>query len=413
MTHEKDIALALKVFSKSNLGAAFVSQDKIASEIISHRPVKLTDHYAKKLSLTLPKVIKPKTMYMINGGLELRYIFMMLSEDEKESVLLLGPYLNKQISDEEIEKMRSEFGVPGDMSKYFREYYLSIPVLKDGNPVLLIIDSLCEEMWETSSYAIVKCREVQEPLSIDEREQAGEGHLNDVLVNIQAIEKRYSFENDMINAVAKGQLQLEKIILSMFSANMFEKRSNDTLRNAKNYCIILNTLLRKAAENGGVHPIHIDKISGEFALKIESMNDFEQVGPNMVEMFRTYCRLVRKHSVMKYSSAVRKAILVIESDISSEISVSELAKSQGLSLGYFSTLFKKETGKSVSDFIREKRMKRASHLLRTTDLQIQTVAEKCGILDLRYFSKLFKREYGVPPKQYREQNTVIQKNIEE
>jgi AraC-like DNA-binding protein len=84
-----------------------------------------------------------------------------------------------------------------------------------------------------------------------------------------------------------------------------------------------------------------------------------------------------------------------------------------LSLGYFSTLFKKETGKSVSDFIREKRMKRASHLLRTTDLQIQTVAEKCGILDLRYFSKLFKREYGVPPKQYREQNTVIQKNIEE
>ena len=133
----------------------------------------------------------------------------------------------------------------------------------------------------------------------------------------------------------------------------------------------------------------------------------------MIDMFRTYCHLVRKHSVMKYSSAVRKAILIIESDISSEISVSELAQSQGLSLGYFSTLFKKETGKSVSDFIREKRMKRASHLLRTTDLQIQTVAEKCGILDLRYFSKLFKREYGIPPKLYREQNTVIQKNIEE
>jgi diguanylate cyclase (GGDEF)-like protein len=240
-----------------------------------------------------------------------------------------------------------------------------------------------------------------------------EANDKDVIFTISFRMGIYEIENDMINAVSKGQLQLEKIILSMFSANMFEKRSNDTLRNAKNYCIILNTLLRKAAENGGVHPIHIDKISGEFALKIESMNDFEQVGPNMVEMFRTYCRLVRKHSVMKYSSAVRKAILVIESDISSEISVSELAKSQGLSLGYFSTLFKKETGKSVSDFIREKRMKRASHLLRTTDLQIQTVAEKCGILDLRYFSKLFKREYGVPPKQYREQNTVIQKNIEE
>ena len=305
------------------------------------------------------------------------------------------------------------FGVPENMAKYFYEYYSSIPVLKDGNTLLLLIDGLCEQIWETSSFAIVRCREAQVPLSIDERKSMGDGHLNDVLVNIQAIEKRYAFENEMISAVSKGQIQLEKIISSTFSAEMFEKRSIDALRNAKNYCIILNTLLRKAAENGGVHPIHIDKISGEFALKIESMSSIEQVGPNMIEMFLTYCHLVRKHSVMKYSSAVRKAILIIESDISSEISVSELAKSQGLSLGYFSTIFKKETGKSVSDFIRGKRMKRASHLLRTTDVQIQTVAEKCGILDLRYFSKLFKREYGVPPKQYREQHTVMQKNIEE
>ena len=413
MAYEKDIALALKVFSKSNLGFAFVSRDRLAAEIVSHRPVKLMDGDAERLNLILPENIKSKTMYLLNDGLELRYIFMTVSEGEKESILLLGPYLNQRIAEEDAEKIRLKFNVPEDMSKYFHEYYSSIPVLKDGSHLLLLIDGLCEQIWDTSSFAIVKCREAQAPLLIDEREPTGDGRLNEVLVNIQAIEKRYAFENEMINAVSKGQIQLEKIISSTFSADMFEKRSIDALRNAKNYCIILNTLLRKAAENGGVHPIHIDKISGEFAFKIESMNDFEQVGPNMLEMFRTYCRLVRKHSVMKYSSAVRNAILIIESDISSEISVSELAHSQGLSLGYFSTVFRKETGKSVSDFIREKRMKRASHLLRTTDAQIQTVAEKCGILDLRYFSKLFKREYGIPPKLYREQNTVIQKNIEE
>ena len=413
MNREKDIALALKVFFKSNLGFAFIRAEDLCEKIISYRPVKRVDGDVETLRQMLPKSIKPKTMYMLNDGLELRYIFMIISESADESILLLGPYLNRRISEEEIEKMRLAFNVPEDMSKYFHEYYSSIPVLKDGSHLLLLIDGLCEQIWDTSSFAIVKCREAQAPLSIDEREPTGDGRLNEVLVNIQAIEKRYAFENEMINAVSKGQIQLEKIISSTFSADMFEKRSIDALRNAKNYCIILNTLLRKAAENGGVHPIHIDKISGEFAFKIESMNDFEQVGPNMVEMFRTYCRLVRKHSVMKYSSAVRNAILIIESDISSEISVSELAHSQGLSLGYFSTVFRKETGKSVSDFIREKRMKRASHLLRTTDAQIQTVAEKCGILDLRYFSKLFKREYGIPPKLYREQNTVIQKNIEE
>ena len=39
----------------------------------------------------------------------------------------------------------------------------------------------------------------------------------------------------------------------------------------KNYGIITNTLLRKAAEQGGVHPMYLDKVSSSFAVKIEQM----------------------------------------------------------------------------------------------------------------------------------------------
>jgi AraC-like DNA-binding protein len=69
---------------------------------------------------------------------------------------------------------------------------------------------------------------------------------------------------------------------------------------------------------------------------------------------------------------------------------------------YFSTVFKRETGKTVSEYIREKRMEHAAHLLVSTTLQIQTVALHCGILDVQYFSKLFKRHTGKTPKEYRE-----------
>ena len=41
-------------------------------------------------------------------------------------------------------------------------------------------------------------------------------------------------------------------------------------------------------------------------------------------------------------------------------------------------------------------------LLATTKLQIQTIAQHCGILDVHYFSKVFKKSVGVTPKQYRE-----------
>ena len=229
-----------------------------------------------------------------------------------------------------------------------------------------------------------------------------EDDLDDILVNIKAMERRYAFENEMIRAVSLGQLHMEKQMVSAFSDQAFEKRLPDLLRNAKNYCIIMNTLLRKAAESGGVHPLYLDRVSSDFALKIEGMESLSENAPMMLEMFRTYCRLVRKHTIQHLSSIVQKTVLLIEADISANLSPGLLAKKQNVSLGYLSTIFKRETGKTISEYIREKRVKHAAHLLSTTNLQIQTVALHCGMMDVQYFSKLFKRETGKTPKEYRE-----------
>jgi YesN/AraC family two-component response regulator len=56
---------------------------------------------------------------------------------------------------------------------------------------------------------------------------------------------------------------------------------------------------------------------------------------------------------------------------------------------------------TVSEYIREKRINYAEHLLLTTHLQIQTVALHCGIMDVQYFSKIFKKQTGKTPKEFR------------
>jgi YesN/AraC family two-component response regulator len=164
----------------------------------------------------------------------------------------------------------------------------------------------------------------------------------------------------------------------------------------------MNTLLRKAAERGGVHPLYLDRISSRFAFQIEQISMLSENTDLMCEMFRAYCRLVQKHSIKNFSPPVQKAILFIDSDLSANLSPNLIAERQGISLGYLSTIFKKETGKTISEYIREKRIKHAAHLLKTTHLQIQTVALHCGIMDVQYFSKIFKRETGKTPKEYRE-----------
>ena len=225
--------------------------------------------------------------------------------------------------------------------------------------------------------------------------------FDETLKQMEEMEQRYAFENEMLRAVEHGRVHKSDELLGLADARMFESRLQDSLRNAKNYCIIMNTLLRKASERGGVHPLYIDRESSKFAQKIEQLATVERVGELMQEMFSSYCRLVRKHSTKQYSPVVKKTVLMIDSDVSAELSLHILAEKQGVSSPYLATVFKKETKKTVSEYIRDKRIERAKHLLSTTGLQIQSVAMHCGIMDVQYFSKLFKKQTGKTPKEYR------------
>jgi AraC-like DNA-binding protein len=100
---------------------------------------------------------------------------------------------------------------------------------------------------------------------------------------------------------------------------------------------------------------------------------------------------------------VQTAVLLIDSDLSANLTLHSLAANLGVSAGYLSAVFKQETGQTLTAYIRSRRMQHARHLLCTTELQIGTIALHCGIPDLHYFSKLFKKETGMTPGQYREQ----------
>ena len=191
-------------------------------------------------------------------------------------------------------------------------------------------------------------------------------------------------------------------LLSRISASSFEQRTADPLRNLKNYCIITNTLLRKAAEQGGVHPLYIDSLSSSFAQQIEQFSSTSEGTDMIVQMAKAYCSAVRGHTTKRYSPPVRKAILLINRDLSADLTLSVLSQQININSSYLSALFKKETGSTVTEYITTQRIRHACSLLENSRLQIQTVAQHCGFEDIHYFSKLFKRHTGLSPKQYRQ-----------
>ena len=66
-------------------------------------------------------------------------------------------------------------------------------------------------------------------------------------------------------------------------------------------------------------------------------------------------------------------------------------------------LISKETGVTLTEFVSKKRIDHAAFLLTSTNLQIQTIAQHCGIFDVNYFTKTFKKITGKTPKEYREE----------
>ena len=402
MNYEYELNFFSDVLKKCHIHTAIISPLDPAETIMDSQLASIIGFSSDVTVGQMLGMVENHTKYKMTTELNLQYIYMRLPVLSEKNILVIGPYLSMPPTSKDILEICDRAKIPLAVQKPLREYYASVPILSDGDKIFVMIDTFCERVWQTPSFAIVEQNQNQKMSAIPLVPATLGESYGEIEANIKVMEMRYAFENELIRAVTLGQQHKENLLVSKLNENMFERRTTDSLRNAKNYCIIMNTLLRKAAENGGVHPIHIDSTSSKFAMKIEFLSDVKSCTTLMREMFSSYCRLVYKHSIRRYSPIVQKTILVIDSDISAELSLTNLAQKQGISSGYLATVFKKETGKTVSEYIKDKRIEHAMYLLGTTHLQIQTVALHCGIMDVQYFSKIFKKKIGKNPKEYRE-----------
>jgi AraC-like DNA-binding protein len=122
--------------------------------------------------------------------------------------------------------------------------------------------------------------------------------------------------------------------------------------------------------------------------------------------------LSRKYSqisIPKARSMVRigKAIDFIEHNFHNNIYIQQLAEMGFMSIRNFQRIFKDATGLSPNDYLLELRIQHASKLLSETDSAIYNVSEQVGIADWFYFSKAFKKKFGVSPLKYRKQNKLV------
>ncbi len=100
--------------------------------------------------------------------------------------------------------------------------------------------------------------------------------------------------------------------------------------------------------------------------------------------------------------AVREAKWIIQNEFSHNITIAQLAQRVFLSPGRLQTIFKKETGQTINDYISAVRMENAKEMLKDSRFKIYEVASRVGYQDTNYFTKIFAKYVGKNPIEYRD-----------
>ena len=243
MFSEQELSFLCDIFQKSRLGVARITPNTAGYE---ERPLPFpTDEQGFLLFLA---GLAPRTVYKIGDAFRRSYLYLLLNHEGRRELLLIGPYLNKPLSDRELLEIGEKNGISPKSQRFLNESYAALPVLEETNPLFTVLDTFCERLWDTPTFAVT---DGNLPTSDSPTTRSNDDGIDDTLLGMKTMEMRYQFENELMQAVTRGQIHKEAQLLAAFSEESFEHRLSDDLRNAKNYAIIMNTLLRKAAEQGG------------------------------------------------------------------------------------------------------------------------------------------------------------------
>lgn len=358
-----------------------------------------------KLSLSstsgILKTLEKDTIYHITDYYECNYAFFQFPTEKQ--FLFVGPYLTKDFADSDILDLMNRLQIPSALFPQLRDYYDSLPYLSERNSFSALLRHLYSTIFSTANPSV----RYLDLKNLESQEDFLEKHHfvvpEDPILSMHLLEERYHIEDEILDAVSHGNTAKALSSLETLSSIRFAPRTENELRNRKNLMITLNSLLRRAAYEAGVHPFYIDAFSSNYARLIEQCATTAEVNDIIPYMTRSYCGLVQKRSMSSYSEPVRQILVTIDASLTGDLSLKRFASELFLNTSYLSSLFKKEVGMTLTDYVNKNRIEYAQKLLRSTTLSIQDIAVQSGISDIHYFTRLFRRETGMSPRDWRNQ----------
>lgn len=340
--------------------------------------------------------------YFVTG--HFHYYGIINSDDIK---IVIGPTRQTPDNEQELRELAFRADVPAADVEEFVEGMKSIVRM----PLESIMQTLC-----TINYILNDEKLELEDITIYEAEQNDLKELLERQRSVQAFSCRhsgdeptvhehntYTQEQQMLRMVRKGDTASLRQWIASAPAIRGGTLASDQLRHVKNMFVVTATLVSRAAIQGGLSMEDAFTLSDAYIQKCELLNALDRITNLQYHMVLEFAERVERIRFGGKPTQLTVAVInYIQHHLSEPIRAEEIAKELFMSRPYLSAKFKEETGETLTDFILKEKTEEAKRLLRYSDKSFTAIGSYLGFSSLGHFSQVFKKYTGRTPTEYRE-----------
>ena len=226
-------------------------------------------------------------------------------------------------------------------------------------------------------------------------------------LNAEAGIRHHTHSEDMVqyDLMRAGDPRAVDEARKMLESDLLGTLSPDPVRNARYMFVAATTLVCRFAIDGGMPSEDSYNASDLFIQRMDQLRDADDIRELQLQMFAYYTKAMAdlpKEEV--YSPQVVRCIDHIRQHLNERVGTGELAEVTGLSPSYLSTLFKRETCCTVTEFVTHTRVETAKNMLEHSDYALGQISAALGFSSPSHFSRVFRAETGLTPKEWRRTN---------
>ena len=230
-------------------------------------------------------------------------------------------------------------------------------------------------------------------------------HTNDIITHgVFEGDFPIDLEKDIFRLLIKGDvdgMQLQANRFFDWMVRRFPESKNNIRLKVLEYILVAE---KDAFYEGAVN--YGFELRENYLTEVMALESYEDLRTWFITRMTDACRSIHDRKETQQESVVSRAKAYMQENYGRDISLDDVSREVNVSPYYFSKLFKEEAGENFIEYLTRLRMDRAKELLRDEGISIKEISMQIGYGDPNYFSRIFKKQTGMTPREYREGSAV-------